>query len=461
MLVRRFYDDRLAQASYMIGCQQTGEAIVIDPARSVTQYLLAARAEGVRITHVTETHIHADFLSGTRQLAGVTGAQVLLSAEGGDDWQYRYAAEQGAKLLHDGDVIQLGNVRLDVLHTPGHTPEHLAFVVTDGARSADPVAMVTGDFIFVGDVGRPDLLETAAGVVGAKDTSARALFHSIQRLAPFPDYLQLWPGHGAGSACGKALGSLPSTTLGYERRTNWAFQENDASAFVAAVLEGQPTPPRYFGIMKRLNREGPAILGAESPLPQLAPGAMNDALRDGIVVDIRSVSAYAQAHIAGSLNIPFNTSFTKWAGWLLPYDRDIRLVAPDISAAEAAVGALQAIGIDRIRGTFGPDAIAVAQAAGTSRHLQRLPIAESMALQRAGTLIVDVREADEWAAGHIDGATHLPLGTLPSGIDAMDRDTPVALHCAGGTRSAIAAALLGQMGFTNVICRAGGRRGRS
>ena len=456
MLVRRFYDDRLAQASYLIGCQRTGEAIMIDPPRDITTCLDAARDEGVRITHVTETHIHADFLSGTRELAAATGARELLSAEGGDDWQYRFAATDGATLLHNGDVITIGNVRVSVMHTPGHTPEHLVFIVTDGARGDDPVGMVSGDFVFVGDVGRPDLLETAAGVVGAKEPSARALFHSLQRLGTLPDFLQIWPGHGAGSACGKALGAVPTSTLGYERRTNWAFRVKDEATFVATVLEGQPAAPRYFATMKRFNRDGPAILGQRAATPALEPEAIAGALRDGIVVDVRPLQAYADAHVAGTLNIPLIKAFTKWAGWLLAYDRDLYLIAPDARVANEAQRALQSIGLDRVRGVFGPDAIAAAQAAGTARKIKRVPIGESPALQRTGTVIVDVREMDEWGAGHIDGAQNLPLGTLLSTAAVLDRSTPLALHCEGGTRSAIGAALLEQMGFSDVTDLTGG-----
>ena len=243
MLVRRFYDDRLAQASYMIGCQRTGEAIVIDPAREVGPYLVAAREEGVRITRVTETHIHADFMSGARELAHRTGAALLLSGEGGTEWQYGFATTDDASLLRDRDVILMGGVRLDVWHTPGHTPEHLVFIVTDIARSGEPVGMVSGDFVFVGDVGRPDLLERAAQARGTKEAGAAQLFRSLQRLRTLPDHLQIWPGHGAGSACGKALGAMPTSTLGYERRTNWAFGLDVEAAFIAAVLDGQPTPP--------------------------------------------------------------------------------------------------------------------------------------------------------------------------------------------------------------------------
>jgi len=455
MLVRRFYDDRLAQASYLIGCQKTGEAIVIDPSRDIAPYLAAAREEGVRITHVTETHIHADFLSGLRELAAATRAVMLLSGEGGDDWQYGFRAHDHAP-LRDGDTITLGNVRLDVMHTPGHTPEHLVFIVTDGARSNEPVAMVSGDFIFVGDVGRPDLLETAAGIVGAKEISARALFQSLQRLTALPDHLQIWPGHGAGSACGKALGSMASSTLGYERRTNWAFQVRNESEFVATVLEGQPSTPPYFAVMKRVNRDGPPILGKRGPTPSLGADAIGNALRDGTVVDTRPLRVFAEAHVAGTLNIPLIKAFTKWAGWLLTYDRDLYLIAPDAGNATEAQRALQSIGLDRVQGVFGPDVIAAAKAAGTAAKIKRVPIGDSPALQGRGTVIVDVREIDEWQAGHIDGAKHLPLGTLPVTAAGLDRSTPVALHCEGGTRSAIGAALLEKMGFSDVTDLTGG-----
>jgi hydroxyacylglutathione hydrolase len=458
MLVRRFQDDRLAQVSYLIGCQRTGEAIVIDPARDITSYLAAARGESLRITHVTETHIHADFLSGTRELAAATGARILLSAEGGTEWQYQFAASDGATLLHDGDAITLGNVRLDVLHTPGHTPEHLSFIVTARARSDEPVGKVSGDFLFVGDVGRPDLLETAAGIAGSKETSARALYHSLQRLQSLPDFLQVWPGHGAGSACGKALGSLPSSTLGYERRTNWAFAVKNEDEFVAEVLAGQPATPRYFAEMKRVNRAGPAVLGTRGVPLALAPDALDAALAHGVVIDIRPSKEYAQAHLPGTLNIPFIKAFTKWAGWLVPYDRDLYLIAPDQQRANDAVLALQAIGLDRVAGTFGPDAIAAAEAQGRSKAMQQLPIGDVPALQNDGVTIIDIRELDEWNAGHLDGAVHHPLGTLPDTLAAMDRGTVVALHCEGGTRSAIGAALLEQLGFTNVTDLTGGWR---
>ncbi|HKW49713.1 MAG TPA: MBL fold metallo-hydrolase, partial [Gemmatimonadaceae bacterium] len=217
MLLKRFYDDGLAQASYLVGAETTGEALVIDPLRDFAPYLAAAAEEELRITHVTETHIHADFLSGARDLVKHTGARLLLSGEGGAEWQYRFGASESAELLRDGDSFSIGEIKIEARHMPGHTPEHLVFFVTDGAVADKPVGIFTGDFIFAGDVGRPDLLERAANISGTMQESARQLFVSLRKMREFPDYLQLWPGHGAGSACGKSLGSMPSTTLGYER----------------------------------------------------------------------------------------------------------------------------------------------------------------------------------------------------------------------------------------------------
>ena len=220
MIIRNFYDDKLAQASYLVGCAATGEAIVIDPLRDIQQYLDMAEAQNLRITAVTETHIHADYLSGSRELAAATGARLFLSDEGDDLWKYAYANKSGATLVKDGDVIRIGNLTLKVMHTPGHTPEHISFLLTDHPMSNEPHSLFTGDFVFVGDVGRPDLLERAANFEGTMEAGARTLFRSLRKLDELADSLLIWPGHGAGSACGKALGGSPVTTLGYERKTN-------------------------------------------------------------------------------------------------------------------------------------------------------------------------------------------------------------------------------------------------
>src|SRR6476620_12512130 len=224
MLLKRIYHDGLAQASYVIACDESRAALVVDPLRDVERYLSIAAEENLTITDVAETHIHADFVSGARDLARKAGARLHVSDMGGNDWKYG-AIDDGTDLLHDGSAFDVGCVRIDVMHTPGHTPEHVVFLVTDTATADAPIGAVTGDFIFVGDVGRPDLLEKAAGVAGTKEAAARDLFQSLQRFKSLPDYLQLWPGHGAGSACGKALGAMPSSTLGYEKLFKWDLAE--------------------------------------------------------------------------------------------------------------------------------------------------------------------------------------------------------------------------------------------
>ena len=328
MLLKRLYDPNLAQASYLIGCQATGEAIVVDPNRDIDQYLQAAADESVRITHVTETHIHADFVSGSRELAERTGAQLLLSGCGGDDWQYAFAAASNARLLYDGDVIKVGNVRLDVRHTPGHTPEHLSFLVTDGAATDLPMGALTGDFIFVGDVGRPDLLERAANIAGTMEASARALFTSIQR---FKQQSRLSPALARSRRRlrlrqGTRRRSLDDARLREDRQLG-ASPCDDETEFVSMVLAGQPEPPKYFAEMKRINRDGPRILGGFSRPARHAANELAPLLAGGaLVVDTRPATAFAARHVPGTINIPLNKSFTTWAGSLIPFDRDFHLI---------------------------------------------------------------------------------------------------------------------------------------
>jgi hydroxyacylglutathione hydrolase len=459
MLLQRIYDAPLAQASYLIGCQATGEALVVDPARDPAPYVAAAAAAGLRVTHVTETHIHADFVSGARELAARAGARLLLSAEGGPDWQYAYAAADGATLLRGGDRFAVGNVRVDVVHTPGHTPEHLTFLVTDGAAADAPMGACTGDFVFVGDVGRPDLLERAAGHAGTMEAGARALFRSLQRFKQLPDWLQLWPGHGAGSACGKSLGAVPTSTLGYERRYNWALVETDEDAFVRAVLDGQPEPPRYFARMKRVNREGPRALARPdaTPLDAARLAALLDA--GAVVADVRPAAAYAAAHVPKTLNLPRGASFATWAGWLLPADADVYLVADGADEARAAVADLSRVGVDRVAGWW--DARAALDAwTSSGRAPGAVPQTDARALADAldagAVAVVDVRAAHEWEAGHLPGATHVPLGHLAERLDELPRDRPVVVQCQGGARSAIGASVLRAHGFADVMNLAGG-----
>ncbi|MCA1584555.1 MAG: MBL fold metallo-hydrolase, partial [Acidobacteria bacterium] len=306
MIVRRLFEPGLAQASYLIACAASGEAIVIDPNRDIDMYLAAAADEHVRISHVTETHIHADFLSGSRELARRARAVLHLSDEGDAAWKYRFAGE--GRLLKHGTRIEVGRVIVEAVHTPGHTPEHLTFLVTDGAVANAPMAALTGDFVFVGDVGRPDLLERAANERGTMETGARTLYRSLRAFdAGRDEWLQIWPGHGAGSSCGKGISAVPHSTVGYERRFNWAFHIPDEDAFVRAVLAGQPEPPSYFATMKRLNKEGPPTLGGFR-LPDRLDDSRLAALiaAHATIVDTRPADAFADRHIRGTINIPFS-----------------------------------------------------------------------------------------------------------------------------------------------------------
>jgi hydroxyacylglutathione hydrolase len=458
MILKRFYDETLAQASYLVGCDHTGDAIIIDPNRDVEQYVAAATAEKVRIVYVTETHIHADFVSGSRELARHTGATLLLSDEGGPDWRYRYATAEGATLLHDGDTIDVGRVRITVLHTPGHTPEHLTFLVTDRASANVPVAAITGDFIFAGDVGRPDLLERAANIGGTMEASARLLFRSLQRFKRQPEYLQLWPGHGAGSACGKALGAVPSTTLGYERIANWAFGIDDEEEFVRQVLEGQPEPPRYFATMKHINRDGPSVRGGGGAPTRASLAMVERAKASGAwLVDIRPTPNFIAGHMPGFVHIPLNKSYTNWMGSLVPYDRDVVLLAESESAAMRGVKLASLIGLDRIIAWCGTDQLEeYAATRGPLSSVAEEDITVMANGSRATTNVVDVRAQSEWDGGHIPGASHRFLGKLLEQTRELPRDEPVAVHCAGGSRSAIAASLLEANGFTNVTNLRGG-----
>ena len=463
MFVKRFFEPGLAQASYLIGCSACREAIVIDPNRDPAPYMETAAAEGLRIMHVTETHIHADYLSGSRELAKATGAKLYLSAEGGADWQYAFSASDGATMVRDGDRIAVGNVRIDILHTPGHTPEHLTFLVTDGAVATEPIAAVTGDFIFVGDVGRPDLLERAANIKGTMEAGARILFKSLQKFSSRPDWLQIWPGHGAGSACGKGISAIPQSTLGYERRFNWAFQTQSEGDFVEAVLAGQPEPPKYFAEMKKLNREGPPLLGGgfRQP-PRLGRADLERALAArAVVIDLRRAGDYAVAHVPGTISIPLDASFTNWAGWLVPYDADFFVIAPDRGGETAVVRAvrdLAMIGLDRIAGWF--EASVIEAWAGAGRPLGSVPQIRpadlSESLSHDAVTLVDVRNENEWVGGHIAGARHIPLGYLTDALDSIPRTRPIVVQCAAGSRSAIGASLLRARGVDRVANLAGG-----
>lgn len=447
MLLKYFYDKKLAQASYMVGCSASGEALIIDPMRDITPYLEAAQAEGLRITHITETHIHADFVSGSRELAAHTDATLYLSAMGDADWQYQFNAPNMIK-VQDGDSWMVGNIKIEVIHTPGHTPEHIVFLVTDTAGADKPIGIFTGDFLFVGDVGRPDLLEEAAGFIGTKEIGARHQFHSVQRIKQLPDYLQIWPGHGAGSACGKALGAIPSTTLGYEKLFNPAFQHTDENAFVEWLLDGQPEAPRYFAQMKKVNKWGPALLTELRDIPRLTFDDLYHLVNQGdFVVDFRPMEIYSQKHLKGTINIPATSDgFSTYVGWYVDFESPMYLIVSTENEISRIVTALRAIGVDRIGGVFTADVLESA-----TDTLPLLNTHELVDLQKAnGLIIVDVRGKSEYEEVHITGAKNIPLGYLPQYLAELPQDRLIITQCASGYRSQIAASLLRKHGFEQV-----------
>ncbi len=438
MIIRNFFEPKLAQASYLVGCAKTGEAIVIDPLRDIAQYLEMAAAEGLRITHITETHIHADYLSGTRELAAATGAKVFLSDEGGPDWTYEFSTDPNVTLMKDGHTIRVGNLSLKAVHTPGHTPEHMSYLLTDHPASEEPHSYFTGDFIFAGDVGRPDLLERAANFAGTMEKGARVLFQSIQATASLPDSLLIWPAHGAGSACGKSLGGSPVTSLGYERKANWAFQVKSEDAFVEEVLKGQPEPPFYFKEMKMRNKKGPVVLGAMPRVSRVASAGSKD------VVDVRSGSSIRLGYVTGSLAIPSNKGLTNWAGWLLKYDEPVIVIADTQEQADQAARDMATIGLDVVSGWM--------TAPGSGE-----PFIETSCAQVSGEeFVLDVRGINEWNEAHMKNAHHIPLGYLSARLDEVPRASRVVVHCAGGNRSPIAVSILRRAGFENVAEIPGG-----
>lgn len=458
MFLRHIYNSDLAQASYLVGCQRTGEALIVDPNRDIYAYIDLAEREGLRITAITETHIHADFLSGARELAEATGATLYLSDEGDADWKYAFASDAGAVLLHDGDVIEVGNIRVRAIHTPGHTPEHMSFLLTDAANADQPMGIFTGDFVFVGDVGRPDLLERAAGIGGTMEAGARNLFDSLQAFKQLPAFVQVWPGHGAGSACGKALGAVPQSTVGYEKLFNWALTITDRDEFVAEVLAGQPEPPAYFAQMKRLNKEG-ARSASSLPAPRsLALADLEQALSDGMtVVDTRSKESFSAGHVPGTIHIPHGSSFINWAGWLVSYDRPFGLIVDD-GLVDDAVRMLRLIGLDDVAGYWAPDVLSAWQEKhGPLEMMESMSPAELHArLGQDGVTVLDVRGSSEYAEGHIPGSLHIPAGYLSKRLDDVPEDEPVVVHCQTGIRSAIATSVLQAHGRKNVIDLPGG-----
>ncbi len=458
MFFRLIYDDGLAQASYLIG-EDEGDAIVFDPQRDVDRYIALAEKHKLRIVGVAETHIHADFVSGARELAERTGAHVYVSGEGGAQWTPTWLKNRSSggaypnTVLRDGDEFCAGAVRFRAVHTPGHTPEHMSFLVTDAGAETPPIGALTGDFVFVGDLGRPDLLENAVGVAGAAKPAARQLHESLEWFRGLEDFVQVWPGHGAGSACGKSLGAAPQSTVGYEKRQNALVMDGDEDHFVESILSGQPEPPVYFGRMKRVNVEGPPVLGELTQPDRVSVDHLAELdPKQCAIADGRAWDEFRVGHLPGALSLPVDGTLSTTAGCYIGPDQPIYLIVEE-GEVEDALRRLMRVGLDRIAGWAPAGEMRAFAAANPDRLERTKEISAQELAQRlgdGGEFVLDVRRQGEWDMGHIEGARRLVHTQLPKTLGELPRGREIVVNCRSGVRSARACSLLQREGLDAV-----------
>jgi rhodanese-related sulfurtransferase/glyoxylase-like metal-dependent hydrolase (beta-lactamase superfamily II) len=444
MYFKQFYLGCLAQASYMIG--NGHEAAVVDPRRDVEEYLEEAERQGLAIRHVIETHLHADFVSGHQELARRTGAKIYFGAKARAGFDHVPVKE--------GDEIRMGEVRLRFLETPGHTPDSISVVVFDHAVSQEPQAVLTGDTLFIGDVGRPDLL----GATMSAQELASLLYDSLHgKLLRLPDSCKVYPAHGAGSLCGRNISSETSSTIGQQRQFNYALRPMPKEEFVRMMTTDLPEAPAYFRRDAEINRQGPASLSELSPPKALSPEETDAKVRDGaLLLDTRPAAQFGAGHVPGSLHIGLSGQFASWAGSLIPIDRAIVLVAEDAERVAEARTRLARVGLENVVGYLEGGILAWDRAGRALARTEQIGVDElhERIRERADLAVLDVRRPGEWQGGHIPGARHLPLDKLPALAETLTKNQPLAVICAGGFRSSIATSLLEQRGFdriTNVI----------
>lgn len=446
MILETIETTGIAQLSYLLGDEDAGACVVIDPRRDVDVYLRLARRHGVRIDRVLETHVHADFVCGSRELSARTGAPILVGATG------RYGFDHTP--LEDGDEIRVGSLVLRALHTPGHSPEHLCYAVRDADGPGEPWAVFTGDALFAGSVGRPDL---AAGH-DPEDLAAQ-LYRSIHEvMLPLGDGVLVYPGHGAGSPCGADIGERKVTSIGYERRHSDKLGISDEDEFVEAVLDGLPEEPTYYSRMKKVNAEGSEARGGPAWLRPMGPAAFGEAASgDGaVVVDTRGIEAFGAAHLEGSVNIALRESFAVWAGWILPPDQRVLLVTERAGDVQTAQRHLFRIGLDDVGGYLRGGMRGWIEAGHEYARREDLSIHELRDLERTGARalqLLDVRSDSEWREGHIPGARHVYapyLLDVDEAVEDLDRQRPVVVYCGTGYRASLAASLLARQGFEQV-----------
>jgi glyoxylase-like metal-dependent hydrolase (beta-lactamase superfamily II)/rhodanese-related sulfurtransferase len=448
MKFTQYYLDCLSQASYLIGDETTGRAVVVDPRRDIDEYVRDAAADGLTIELVIETHFHADFLSGHLELASATGAEIAFSSVA--------ETEFPSRKLADGERISLGDVQLEIRHTPGHTPESISIVVWEHAGDEVPYGVLTGDALFIGDVGRPDLL---ASLGFTRDELAHQLYDSLHdQLLTLPDATRVYPAHGAGSACGKNLSTETWSTIGDQRVNNYALVAPDKETFVALVTEGQPPAPSYFVYDAVLNRKDRPLLDEAAPLEALDLDAVTAFVDAGaILLDGRSPEEFARGHLVGSINVGLEGRYAEFAGSVVPSDVDIVLVTDPGFEVEAR-NRLGRIGFDRVVGHLAdPLAVMAAHPDRTARASRlTVPEFERRRAEVDGLQLIDIRNPGEIAIGTMVGAVELPVGQLPGRLDELDPNAPTVVFCAGGYRSSVAASVLRQAGFTDVSDLLGG-----
>jgi hydroxyacylglutathione hydrolase len=450
MLLKHFFLSKIAHSSYILAGKNS--CAVIDPQRDVDFYIDEARALGVDITHIMQTHLHADFVSGHMDLAQKTGAKIYVAKSA------RCTFDHVA--LSEGDTVQLEDMVLQVLETPGHTPEHLSYVVIDKSRSTSPVGVFVGDTLFVGDVGRPDLFPDMATELAGK------LFHSLHdKLLKLPDFVEVYPAHGAGSLCGRAMGAKWQSTIGYERNFNSALQIKDKAEFIKSLTEDMPPAPDHFSRCSDINRKGPAMVTELPTMQELSPSAFQEILAsaDSVILDTRSYHAFAGQHLENAWHLDLNGNFPTFTGWVIPTDKDIFLVADDYKKAHEANLWARRVGMDRIIGYLDGGMAAWAVEGLSTSHTGLISAEELHDLLQKGNdlVLIDVRAPLEFEESHIEGAINIPVADLRNRYRELDPAKKTVLLCSSGNRSSLGASILKQRGFQDVINVAGGMTGYS
>ncbi len=447
MFVQQFFVNGLAHSSYLLGGANT--CTIVDPRRDVDIYLEAAKAMEMKITHILLTHLHADFVSGFMDLAEKTGAEIYAPKAGKCEFEHID--------LSEGSIFRIEDLAVNVLETPGHTPEHITYVVTDLSRSEDPAAIFCGDVLFVGDVGRPDLFPDIARKLASE------LYDSLHKIIELPDYCEVYPAHGAGSLCGRAIGAKRTSTVGYERRNNYALQLKDREMFIKSLITDMPAAPDHFSRSSAINRKGPELVRKlPAPMP-LEPQAFWQAAQrsDTLVLDVRSYDAFGGQHVPGSYSIMLSAVLSTFAGWILPPDKDILLVASAKEQVQEALAALRRVGLDRAKGQLSGGMFAWAKAGLPIEHVCLISAGELNEICAAGgdTLILDVRSADEFSAGHIKRAVNIPAPDLRTRHAELDKNKPIAVICTTGIRAGMACSILKMNGFKKIYNVTGGMTG--